>query len=127
MGAEGNEIVINYSNEKPGILANISFPLTQLPSSEEGLVVNHIQVTSWVFYALILCFVIQKTKNNIRDFPGGSLVKTLPSNAGDVSSIPGQRVKIPHACWPKNQNIKQRQYCNKFNKDFENDLPQKKS
>ena len=39
-------------------------------------------------------------------------------NAGGVGSIPGQGAKIPHASWPKNQNIKQKQYCNKFNKDF---------
>ena len=25
---------------------------------------------------------------------------------------------MPHAMWPKNQNVKQKQYCNKFNKDF---------
>ena len=34
---------------------------------------------------------------------------------GDVDSIPGQEAKIPHASWPKNQNIKQKQYYNKFN------------
>ena len=32
--------------------------------------------------------------------------------------IPGQGAKIPHASWPKNQNIKQKQDYNKFNKDF---------
>ena len=32
-----------------------------------------------------------------RNFPGGLVVKNLPSNAGDVSSIPGQGTKIPHA------------------------------
>ena len=31
------------------------------------------------------------------DFPGGPVVKNPPPNAGDVSSIPGQRTKIPHA------------------------------
>ena len=31
------------------------------------------------------------------DFPGGPVVKNLPSNAGDVGSIPGQGTKIPHA------------------------------
>ena len=46
------------------------------------------------------------------------MVKTLISNVGGVSLIPGWGVKIPHAPWPKNQNIKQKQYCNKFNKDF---------
>ena len=55
-----------------------------------------------------------------RDFPGGSVVKTSPSNAVGVGSIPGQGAKIPHAAQPKNPNIKQKQYCNKFNKDFEN-------
>ena len=30
-------------------------------------------------------------------FPGGSAVKNLPCNAGDVGSIPGQGTKIPRA------------------------------
>ena len=55
------------------------------------------------------------------------MVKTLPSNAGGVGSIPGGGAKIPHALWPKNQNIKQKQYFNKFNKDFKNGPRQKKS
>ena len=54
----------------------------------------------------------------MKDFLGGPVVKTSPSNAGGVGSIPGQGAKIPHALWPKNQNIKQKQYCDKFNKDF---------
>ena len=33
----------------------------------------------------------------MRAFPGGPEVKNLPCNAGDASSIPGQRTKIPHA------------------------------
>ena len=55
-----------------------------------------------------------------RNFPGGPAVKTLPSNAGVTGSIPGQGAKTPHASWPKNQNMKQKQYWNKFNKDFKN-------
>ena len=31
------------------------------------------------------------------DFPGGPVVKNLPSSAGDTGSIPGQGTKIPHA------------------------------
>ena len=31
------------------------------------------------------------------DFPGGPVVKNLPTNAGEVGSIPGQGTKIPHA------------------------------
>ena len=46
------------------------------------------------------------------------MVKTSPPSAGDGSLIPGQGAKILHASWLKNQNIKPKQYCNTFNKDF---------
>ena len=43
----------------------------------------------------------QKRRNieNIEpgDFSGGSVVKNLPSNVGELCSIPGQVTKIPHA------------------------------
>ena len=61
-----------------------------------------------------------------RDFPGGPVAKTSPSNAGSAGSIPGHGAKIPHASRPKNQHIKQKQYCNKFNKDFKNGPHQEK-
>ena len=32
-----------------------------------------------------------------RDFPGGPVVKNLPSNAGNTGLIPGWATKIPHA------------------------------
>ena len=48
------------------------------------------------------------------------MVKTSPSSAVGAGSMPGWGAKIPHASWPKNQNIKQKQYCNEFNKDFKN-------
>ena len=54
----------------------------------------------------------------MRDFPGGPVVWTLPSITGDAGLIPGQGAKIPHASGPKDQNIKQKQYCNKFNKNL---------
>ena len=62
-----------------------------------------------------------------RDFPGGPVVKTSPSNAEGVQIrfLFGE-VRFPHASWPKHQNIKQKQYCNKFNKDFKNSPQQKK-
>ena len=50
--------------------------------------------------------------------PCGPVVKTLPSNAGDAGLNPGWGAEMPHASQPKNQNIKQKQYCKKFNKDF---------
>ena len=52
-----------------------------------------------------------------RDFPGDP-AKILPTNAGGVGSIPGRGTKIPHASQLKNQNIKQKQYYKKFNKDL---------
>ena len=54
------------------------------------------------------------------EFCGGPVVKTLPYNGGGVGSIPGQLAKKPYALWPKKQNIKNKQYCNKLNKDFKN-------
>ena len=36
-----------------------------------------------------------------RDFPGGPVVKTSPSNAGGAGSIPGRGAKIPRDLWPK--------------------------
>ena len=54
--------------------------------------------------------------SNFRNFPGSPVVKTLPSNAGGVGSIPGRGAKIPHGLQSKHQNIKQKLYCKKFTK-----------
>ena len=51
------------------------------------------------------------------DFPGCPVVKTSPFNVRGVGSIPGWGAEIP-ASLLKNQNIKLKQYCNKFNKDL---------
>ena len=54
----------------------------------------------------------------LRDVIGGPVVKSLPCNAGSTGSTP-KRAKISHAMGLKTQNIKrQKQYCNKFNKDL---------
>ena len=71
-----------------------------------------------------ICFTSLRTcelKRTLgRGFSGGPVVKALPSNAGGAGSIPNQGTKMPHASWPINQNVKQKQYCNKFNKDLKN-------
>ena len=54
------------------------------------------------------------------DFPDGPMVKTSPSKIGGVGLILGQGAKIPHTLGPESQNMKQKQYCNKFKKDFKN-------
>ena len=48
------------------------------------------------------------------------MVGTPPSKAGAVGVTPEGVAKIPFALQAKNHNIKQKQYCNKFNKDFKN-------
>ena len=50
-------------------------------------------------------------KHYNRDFPGCSVVRTSLSNAGGAGWTPGQG-----ASRQKIQNIKPKQYCNKFNK-----------
>ena len=55
------------------------------------------------------------------DFPGSPEVKTLPSCAGSVCSIPVWGAKIPQVWQPK-PNIKQKQYWNKFKKDTKKTL-----
>ena len=52
-----------------------------------------------------------------KDLSGGPVVKTLPFKAEGVGSIPGQGTKIPHA-QGQNPKQKQKQYCNKYSKDF---------
>ena len=52
------------------------------------------------------------------------MVKILPSRAGGVGSVPGWGTKISR---PQNQNINQKRYSNKFNKDFKNGPHKKKS
>ena len=52
------------------------------------------------------------------DFLGGQgkrLRLRLPMQGG-VGSFPGWKAKIQHGSWPKNQIIKQKHYCNKFNR-----------
>ena len=38
---------------------------------------------------------------NLRDFPGGPVVKTLHFNAGGEASVPGEGTKTPHDLWPQ--------------------------
>ena len=56
----------------------------------------------------------------LRDFPGGPVVKTSPSNAGDAGLIPGGGAQIPCASWPKNKKVKHKQCGNKFNEHCKN-------
>ena len=62
------------------------------------------------------------------DFRGHPVVKTSLSNAGGVGLIPGWGAKISYGLGPENQkHKKQKQYFNKFNRDFKNGPHQKKN
>ena len=50
----------------------------------------------------------------------------MPSKAEGMGLIPGWGARTPRVSQPKNQNIKQKQYCSQFSKDFKNGLRQKK-
>ena len=52
----------------------------------------------------------------MRAIPGDPVVKALPSKAGGAGLIPDPGAKSPRASWPKKQNMKQKQYGNKFDK-----------
>ena len=55
------------------------------------------------------------------------MVEISPSNAEGMGSVPGRGAKIPPMpLSQKYQTIKQKQYCNKFDKDFKNGSHQKK-
>ena len=38
---------------------------------------------------------LSRLKIMLRDFPGGPVIKNLPTSAGDVDLTPGQASKIP--------------------------------
>ena len=66
-----------------------------------------------------------QSKHIVGNFLGSPMVKTSPSNGAGTGSIPGWRAKMPRASRPENQNRRQKQYCNKFNKDLKNGPHQK--
>ena len=82
---------------------------------QEGRAGGRDRLGAWDWHIHTAVFKIDN-----QGLPGRPVVETSPSNAGGVGSIPGWGAKISHALQPKNQNIKRKQYCNKFNKDFKN-------
>ena len=55
---------------------------------------------------------------------GSPVVKSSPSNAEGAGLIPCWELRFHILCGQKTLNTKQKQYCNKLNKDFKNG-PQK--
>ena len=55
-------------------------------------------VCTWPGYLSSMCLGFLISKVRIRDFPGGTVVKNSPANAGDMGSIPGLgRSHIPRS------------------------------
>lgn len=52
-----------------------------------------------------LCEIVNQVQI-LRNFLGGPMFKTLPSNAGDDGSIPDQGTMIQHAVWHGQENKK---------------------
>ena len=50
-----------------------------------------------VFFTFRLPYRCKVQRSLRRDFLGGPVVKTLPSDAGGLGLIPGWGTKIPHA------------------------------
>ena len=73
-----------------------------------------------------------KTSNASENLLSGTSLVIQWFNTGGTVLIPGWGTKIPHASRPKNQSIKkkrkenQKQHCNKFKKEFNNDPHPKK-
>ena len=57
-------------------------------------------MTQYLLIPLGWEFPLSLSESKLRDFLGGPVIKTLPSNAGGASLIPGQGAKMPHASWP---------------------------
>ena len=99
----------------------IPYPQGHLGSSHFYLSTQKSSESTGILHSVSLSVSLDNTthvKMTSGDVRGGPVVKISLSNAGDTGSVPGRGAKIPHASWSKTQNIKQKQYCSKFNKDF---------
>ena len=71
-----------------------------------------------------------EVKGQLQKWNGGNFpvdpVFTFPMQGG-AGLIPGQGTKIPHAPGSRNESVKQKKYCSKFNEDFKNGPKKKKS
>ena len=67
--------------------------MTQLVNARAGIQSQVYLVPKLDPFTLRQCCGLKMLLN---DFPGGPVVKNLPCNAGNVDSIPGGRIKIPH-------------------------------
>ena len=75
-----------------------------LANNSWSILYSRLQIDLWTKWTIIENW-IRKVKKG--DFPGGTVIRNSPSNAGDMGSIPGQGTKIPHATWCSQRQNKQ--------------------
>ena len=97
-------LLAHFAVIQEAVCTTTPLTMTQMCCGEDG-------VGGWDLCEVKVSKLVELKQSDSWDFPGGPVVKTSPSNVGGVGSVPGQRAKIPHASWPKNQNIKHKQYC----------------
>ena len=97
-------------------MKNKSFTMS-IPPSQEKNYKTHLSWTGGHDIHNLPCQYFVSYKTHRWEFSDSSMVKTLPFNARDSGSTPSPKAKIPQGFQPKKQNIKQKQYCNKLNKD----------
>ena len=69
---------------------------------------------------------MQVFKRSFWERPWWCSSQPFACQCGGVGPIPGQGAETPHASLPKNQNIKEKQYCNRLNKDGIHHIQKKK-
>ena len=96
------------------------------PRDQEFLIFTFVERV-WECWSPLCCWQSWDEKQVNRDFLSDPGVNTLLSNARSAISILiwELRSHMPHG--QKNQNVRQKQYCNKFNKDFKNGPHQEKT
>ena len=54
---------------------------------------------------------MKQLNSKSRGVPGGPVVRSLLSNAGDVGSIPGEGTKVQHAAGQLNLHVSRKIFC----------------
>ena len=54
----------------------------------------------------LTAYSVEVLKNNLQGFPGGTVVESLPANAGDTGSSPGlERSHMPRSSWAREPQL----------------------
>ena len=112
---KGGTIILHVNSKETEAQEVKELKVTQLVCARDRIHTHGYSVLESLLVLMMLSFLIEqclvfpihfyysqpKTSKLIRnkqsgDFPGGPVVKNLPSSAGHVSLIPGQGTRVPH-------------------------------